>query len=56
MDFTWGHAIQVALIGFCGVFVILFVLQVSLVITNKLVRRFVPKQEKEKREKDKASS
>ncbi len=43
MDFSWGHAAQIALIGFSGVFIILIILLISVNITSRLVRLFQPK-------------
>lgn len=51
MEFSWSEAFRVALIGFAGVFVILFILELSLGITNTLVRKFGPKPGEEKEQK-----
>ena len=40
MGFSWSWAIQVALIGFAGVFVILLILLIGLIISSKLLQRF----------------
>lgn len=51
MEFSWGEAIRVALIGFLGVFIILIILELSLGITSSLVRKFGPKSTEEKEKK-----
>jgi len=50
MDFSWGRAVQVALIGFGGVFVILIIISISVTITSFLVRLFRQKPVVEKKE------
>lgn len=51
MEFSWGEAARIALVGFVGVFVILFILELSLGVTSTLVRKFGPKTPDEKEEK-----
>ena len=51
MEFSWGHAAQVALVGFAGVFAILTILQIGVSITNKLVKWFGPKPGTEEKRK-----
>jgi Na+-transporting methylmalonyl-CoA/oxaloacetate decarboxylase gamma subunit len=50
MSFSWGEALRIALTGFIGVFTILFILEISVVITSALVRRFGKKPAPEKQE------
>jgi Na+-transporting methylmalonyl-CoA/oxaloacetate decarboxylase gamma subunit len=50
MGIDWGQAGITALIGFLGVFVILFILAVCVGITSKLVQRFTVKPVEEKKE------
>ena len=47
MEFSWSRAVQVALIGFAGVFIILFILMIGVIITNKLVQLFGQKHGQE---------
>ncbi len=51
MAFTWGEAGRVALVGFAGVFIILFILEVSLGLISKLVHKFAPKSVEKKEDK-----
>lgn len=51
MEFSWGEAVRIALVGFTGVFIILFILELSLGITSTLVRKFGPKSTDGKEEK-----
>jgi len=48
MDFTWGRATEVALVGFIGVFTILLILSLTVSITSKVVRLLEKKPESEK--------
>lgn len=48
MDFSWGRATEVALVGFGGVFTILVILSITVTITSRLVRLFSPKPVSEK--------
>lgn len=50
MTFSWGHAAIVALIGFSGVFAILFILSITSGIIGILVRRFTAQSGQEKKE------
>lgn len=52
MEFSWGEAARIALVGFSGVFIILFILQLSLKFTSTIVRKFGPKSSGEKEEKN----
>lgn len=47
MDFSWGRAAQVALMGFGGVFIILIILSISVWVTSKVTRLISPKSVKE---------
>ncbi len=47
MPFTWGQAGLTALIGFAGVFAILFILQRALTVIGKIVDRFARSEKKE---------
>ena len=38
MDFTWGRAAEVAMVGFGGVFTILIILSITVNITSKIVQ------------------
>ena len=40
MDFSWGRAAEVALVGFLGVFVILTILMVGVTLISAVTRRF----------------
>ena len=44
----WGRAIEVALVGFIGVFTILIILSVTISITSRVVRLFEKKPANEK--------
>ena len=50
MPFSWGQAGLVALVGFSGVFVILFVLAVALSVISAVIHRVSsrPAQEEQK--------
>jgi len=48
LDFTWGRAIEVALVGFFGVFTILSILLITVSITSRVVRLLEKKPEGEK--------
>jgi Na+-transporting methylmalonyl-CoA/oxaloacetate decarboxylase gamma subunit len=54
MGIDWGQAGITALIGFVGVFVILFILSICVGITSKLVRVFEHKPVEEKKKEEKA--
>lgn len=47
MDFTWGRAVEVALVGFIGVFAILLILSITISITSRVVRLIEKKPESE---------
>jgi Na+-transporting methylmalonyl-CoA/oxaloacetate decarboxylase gamma subunit len=51
MEFNWSDAGRIALIGFLGVFIILFILEMSLGIISTLVRKYGPKSTEEKEKK-----
>ena len=51
MEFSWGEAVRIALVGFLGVFIILFILQLSLGVTSTIVRKYGPKPSDENKEK-----
>ena len=48
LDFTWGRAAEVALVGFGGVFTILIILSITVRITSRVVRLFEKKPVSEK--------
>jgi len=50
MDFSWGRAVEVALVGFIGVFTILLILAITVNITSRVVRLIEKKPENEKEE------
>jgi len=50
LDFTWGRAVEVALVGFCGVFIILIILSITINITSRVVRLLEKKPASEKDE------
>lgn len=50
MTFSWGHAVTVALVGFTGVFAILFILAITTNIIGTFMRRFMVGSGQEKKE------
>jgi Na+-transporting methylmalonyl-CoA/oxaloacetate decarboxylase gamma subunit len=51
MAFAWSEAVRVAVVGFAGVFIILFILEVSLGLISRLVHKFSPKSIEKKEDK-----
>jgi Na+-transporting methylmalonyl-CoA/oxaloacetate decarboxylase gamma subunit len=49
MDFSWFRALEVAVVGFAGVFIILTILMLGIMITGKVVQWFGPKPAQEKK-------
>ena len=48
MDFSWVRAVEIALVGFSGVFVILIILSIIINITSRVARLIEKKPENEK--------
>ncbi len=51
MAFTWSEAARIAIVGFAGVFIILFILEVSLGLISTLVHKYSPKSVEKKEDK-----